>query len=99
MGRDRWEALVRGEACPVCGEVAGTRQDNSERYWLADLQVNRLRLQREQHVQGWCVLLFRRQLREPHDLPVTERIAFFEDMVRVPRALERVYTALGSGRG
>ena len=94
MSRDRWDALVRGEACPACAEVAGPGQDNSEGYFVADLQVSRLRLQREQHVPGWCVLLFRRHVREPHELPETERIAFFEDMLRVGRALERVYAAL-----
>ena len=94
MPRERWDALVRGEGCPVCDEVAGPGQDNSEGYFVADLQVSRLRLQREQHVPGWCVLLFRGHVREPHELSETERIAFFEDMVRVGGALERVYAAL-----
>ncbi len=94
MPRDRWDALVRGETCPACVEVAGPGQDNSEGYFVTDLRVSRLRLQREQHVPGWCVLLLRRHVREPHELPVAERIAFFEDMVRVGRALEQVYAAL-----
>lgn len=94
MPRDRWDALVRGEACPVCAEVAGAGQHNNEGYFVADLQVSRLRLQREQNVPGWCVLLYRRHVREPHELPDTERSAFFEDMVRVGAALERVYAAL-----
>jgi diadenosine tetraphosphate (Ap4A) HIT family hydrolase len=33
-------------------------------------------------------------VREPHELPEAERIAFFEDMVRVGRALEQVYAPL-----
>ena len=40
------------------------------------------------------VLLLRRHAREPHELPEAERVAFFEDMVRVGRALELVYGAL-----
>jgi diadenosine tetraphosphate (Ap4A) HIT family hydrolase len=60
---------------------------------VTDLAISRLRLQREQHVPGWCVLLLRRHVREPHELPAEERIAFFEDMVRVGRALEQVYAA------
>ena len=59
MPRERWDALVRGEACPVCAEVTGAGRDNSEGYFVADLRVSRLRLQREQHVPGWCVLLLR----------------------------------------
>jgi len=94
MPRDRWDALVRGEDCPACAEVTGIGRDNSEGYFVTDLSVSRLRLQREQHVPGWCVLLLRRHAREPHELPEAERIAFSEDMVRVGRALEQVYTAL-----
>lgn len=41
MPRDRWDALVRGEACPVCAEVAGAGQHNNEGYFVADLQVSR----------------------------------------------------------
>jgi diadenosine tetraphosphate (Ap4A) HIT family hydrolase len=93
MPRDRWDALVRGENCPVCAEVTGTGCDNSEGYFVTDLAVSRLRLQREQHVPGWCVLLLRRHMREPHELPLEDRIAFFEDMMRVGRALEQVYAA------
>jgi HIT domain-containing protein len=74
-------------------EVTSSGLDNSEGYFVTDLSVSRLRLQREQHVSGWCVLLLRRHVREPHELPPEERIAFFEDMVRVGRALERVYAA------
>jgi hypothetical protein len=33
-------------------------------------------------------------VREPHELPETERSAFFDDMVRVGRALEQVYASL-----
>ena len=69
MPRDRWDALVRGENCPACAEVASVGRDNSEGYFVADLGVSRLRLQREQHVPGWCVLLLRRHVREPHELP------------------------------
>jgi len=51
-------------------------------------------VQRNQHLPGWCVLLLHRHVREPHELPEAERIAFFEDMVRVGRALEQVYAAI-----
>jgi diadenosine tetraphosphate (Ap4A) HIT family hydrolase len=93
MPPERWDALVRGEQCPACLEVTGAGRDNREGYFVADLSVSRLRLQHEQHVPGWCVLLLRRHVREPHELPVAERVAFFEDMVHVGRALEQVYAA------
>ena len=86
MPHDRWDALP----APRLQLVASTP---ARAIFVADLSVSRLRLQREQHVPGWCVLLLRRHVREPHELPPEERSAFFDDMVRVGRALERVYGA------
>jgi diadenosine tetraphosphate (Ap4A) HIT family hydrolase len=72
------------------GPVGTTARDILSRTYAS----SRLRLQREQHVPGWCVLLLRRHVREPHELSETERSASFDDMVRVGRALEQVYASL-----
>jgi diadenosine tetraphosphate (Ap4A) HIT family hydrolase len=93
MPRARWEALVRGEGCPLCAELASTEAENAHGFWVADLSLSRLQLAREQHVPGWCVLICRRHVREPHELPAAEQRAFFDDLVRVGEALERVYAA------
>ena len=47
MPRDRWDALVRGEDCAACAEVRGLGLDNGEGYFVTDLAVSRLRLQRD----------------------------------------------------
>jgi diadenosine tetraphosphate (Ap4A) HIT family hydrolase len=52
-----------------------------------------LRLSREQHVPGWCVLTCRRHVREPHELAPEERGDFFTDLLRAGEALEQAYTA------
>jgi hypothetical protein len=44
MPREWWDALVRGEGCPVCVEVASDAQVSEEGYIVADLAVSRLRL-------------------------------------------------------
>jgi diadenosine tetraphosphate (Ap4A) HIT family hydrolase len=80
MPLDRWDALVRGEHRPACVEVTGVGRDNAEGYFVTDLAATRLRLQREQHVPGWCDLLLRRHVREPHELRSEERIALCEDV-------------------
>lgn len=94
MPRERWEALVRGEGCPLCAEVASAGGADAYGYFVADLATSRLRLGAEQHLPGYCVLICRRHVREPYELDPTTRHAFFEDMTRVGEALERVFGAV-----
>ena len=93
MPRERWEALVRGEGCPLCADLAAPGGDDAHGYFVADLAASRLRLGLEQHVPGYCVLIARRHVREPYQLDAAERAAYFEDLMRVGAALERVYRA------
>ena len=96
MSRDRWDALVRGEACAVCAEsrvqVRTTARAISWRTCAsAACGCNASSMCQ---AGAFCCSVARRHVREPHELPETERIAFFEDMVRVGRVLEGVYAAL-----
>ena len=93
MPRDRW-GVGAGRGLPrLRRSDEWRRRQRRDGYFVTDLSVTRSRLQREQHVPGWCVLLLRRHVREPHELPPDERFAFFDEMVRVGRALEQVYAA------
>jgi diadenosine tetraphosphate (Ap4A) HIT family hydrolase len=94
MPRERWEALVAGQNCPACAEVASDEPSNVEGYWVADLDMSRLRLAANQYVKGYCVLLCRRHVREPYQLSREEYGLFFEDMMRVGEALERVFSSM-----
>src|SRR3954454_22157064 len=91
MPRERWDALVRGEGCPLCGAVVATEEVDEYGTTIADLGVSRLRLAANQFSPGYCVLICARHVREPYDLAEGERTAFFEDLMRAARALERVY--------
>jgi diadenosine tetraphosphate (Ap4A) HIT family hydrolase len=91
MPRERWDALVRGKDCPICAEVTSEESGNDQGYWVADLTISRLRLSIHQSLPGYCVLLCKKHVREPYDLPHEEQLLFFEDMMRVGRALERVF--------
>jgi hypothetical protein len=53
MPREQWDALARGENCPVCAELASDRHANEEGFFVADLDLSRLRLARNQYVQGY----------------------------------------------
>jgi diadenosine tetraphosphate (Ap4A) HIT family hydrolase len=94
MPRAQWEALVRGDGCPACAEVTSTEPANDEGFFVADLDLSRLRLAANQFVTGYCVLLCHRHVREPYELDTSECSLFFGDMGRVGRALEQVFTPL-----
>jgi diadenosine tetraphosphate (Ap4A) HIT family hydrolase len=91
MPRERWDALVRGEGCPLCGAVVATEASDAFGTTIADLGLGRLRLAANQFSPGYCVLICTRHVREPYDLTDAERARFFDDMMRAARALERVY--------
>lgn len=42
MPRERCDALVRGEGCPLCGDLAVGTQPNAYRHVVADLTVSPL---------------------------------------------------------
>jgi diadenosine tetraphosphate (Ap4A) HIT family hydrolase len=93
MPRERWDALVRGEGCPLClDEVA--EPDNPFSILIADLPSGYLRLARDQYLPGYCVLIHKQHVREPHELSDQDRAAFFEDMLRAGEALERAFGAV-----
>lgn len=93
MPRARWDALVRGEGCPLCADLAGDVRVNDHVYTVADLSVSRLWPATNQWVRGYSVLVFRRHVREPYELDREERVAFFEDAMRAGAALERAFGA------
>ncbi|MGH2370652.1 MAG: HIT family protein [Chloroflexota bacterium] len=94
MPRERWDALVRGEGCPLCAELAANIQVNEHGYTIADLGLSRLRLAANQSVPGYCVLICRQHVREPYELSREARAIFFEDLMCAGQALERAFGAV-----
>ena len=93
MPRERWDALVRGEGCPLClDEVA--EPDNPFSFLIAELPTSYLRLPRDQVVPGYAVLIAKQHVREPHELSLPDRAAFFNDMLQAGAALERAFGAV-----
>lgn len=91
MPRDQWDALVRGEGCPACAEVTSSEPENEHGFYVTDLELSRLRLAANQFVTGYCVLICHRHVREPYELSKQDRSLFFDDLMRVGWALERVF--------
>jgi diadenosine tetraphosphate (Ap4A) HIT family hydrolase len=91
MPRGRWESLVRGENCPLCAVIQSTERADEVAITVADLALSRLRLWKNQFVQGYCVLVCSKHVREPYHLTAEEQSLFFGDMMRAGQALERVF--------
>jgi diadenosine tetraphosphate (Ap4A) HIT family hydrolase len=91
MPRDKWDALVRGEACPMCSELTAGEEANQHGFTIAKLSMSILRLSVNQNAPGYCVLICTRHIREPYELPAQECSLYFEDMMQAGLALEKVY--------
>jgi hypothetical protein len=76
MPREKWDALVRGEGCPLCAEIKSDDVQNAWGYTIADLRVSRLRLQPNQFVKGYCVLIANQHVRVPYELSRADQQAF-----------------------
>jgi diadenosine tetraphosphate (Ap4A) HIT family hydrolase len=94
MPRERWDALVRGEGCPICVEAVSDAQVGEDGYVVADLAMSRLRLSVHQSLPGYCVLLCKKHVREPYELSPEDQMLFFADMMRVGKALEQTFDAV-----
>jgi diadenosine tetraphosphate (Ap4A) HIT family hydrolase len=90
MSREKWDALVRGENCPLCAVVAAGDATN----YIADLSISRLILNKNQYVKGYCLLICRKHVREPYELSAGEQHQFFTDLMRAGEALEKVFGAV-----
>jgi diadenosine tetraphosphate (Ap4A) HIT family hydrolase len=91
MSRETWDALVRGDNCPLCGEVTAESDMNEHGFTIAKLPMSVLRLCTNQYAPGYSVLICSRHVREPYELSASERAQYFEDMTCVGSALEKVY--------
>ena len=96
MRREQWDKMVKGDnhlnryANAPFEEVLVT----DDGYSIADLERSRLFLKRNQYVRGYCILVAKKSVREPHEMYPPERALFFEDMIRVGEALEKVFNPI-----
>ena len=91
MPRARWDALVRGEGCPLCAELSQPDRVNAFGFPVADLRVSRLRLAANQAARGYCVLICRRHVREPFELAAEDQGRYWQDLMRAGRAIQAAF--------
>jgi diadenosine tetraphosphate (Ap4A) HIT family hydrolase len=90
--REQWEALLRGDACPICADLDSNEYANPHGYTIADLSFSRLRLSANQAVAGYCVLICHKHIDELHHLEEKERMLYFNDLMRAAQAIEQVFS-------
>ena len=86
---EKWQALVSGEACPVC--AGGTP---SSVVIIAELEATYLTTEEGAPFRGYCCLVLKRHAVELHDLGDREAASLMDDMRRVSRALKLVTEAV-----
>ena len=91
MPRERWDALVRGENCPLCEKCLRAEPVNEDGYLVAVLSISHLRLWSNQFPAGSCVLICTKHVWEPYHLTKEEQSIFFADMMWAAEALEQVF--------
>ena len=94
MPREEWEALLRGDRCPFCREIATDVRSNEHGYKITDLQISRLWLPANQSVAGYCVVICHKHVSEPYHLSREERALFFEDIMSAAQSIESVFRPL-----
>lgn len=94
MPKEAWEALVRGEGCPMCSELTSGNDINEYGFTIAHLSMSVLCLSRNQYSPGYCVLICTRHVREPYELSPLEYGQYFADMMRSGQALEKVFSPI-----
>ena len=80
----RWAALRDGSGCPVCTEGPGEVAVELAASWVT--------MPPRAPLAGYVCLVAKRHAVEPFELPMDERIAFWEDVNRVAAALDRALT-------
>jgi diadenosine tetraphosphate (Ap4A) HIT family hydrolase len=88
-----WDALVSGDGCPVCDLLRTAEGEDEHGIAVADLRFSRLSLSKNQYVPGYCVLICRRHVIEPHELAADERMMFFDDLALVGKGLQAAFKA------
>ncbi|MGD1118917.1 MAG: HIT family protein [Dehalococcoidales bacterium] len=94
MPREKWDALVRGEDCPLCSVIAAKTLPADSDYFLADLSVSRMILVKNQYVKGYCLLICHQHVREPYELAAADQRKFFADLMLAGQSLEKAFGAI-----
>ena len=86
---EKWQALVSGEACPICAD-----DTPSNVVVIAEMEASLLTTEEGAPFRGYCCLVLKRHAVELHDLGDQEAASLMDDMRRTSRALQDVTGAV-----
>lgn len=93
MARADWDALKRGQGCPMCAGLARADRVDEYGYPVGELALSRLRLCVDQYARGYCVLICHRHGPETYDLAPPEATAFLSDLSLAAGAIATAFSA------
>lgn len=82
-----WDALVSGEACPIClrGKPLGI---------VAELEASYLTSSADGPLWGYCTVVLKRHAVELYELPLEEAYALMRDVRRASKAIQGITGAV-----
>jgi diadenosine tetraphosphate (Ap4A) HIT family hydrolase len=90
---DDWEERKAGKDCPMCSSMGGG--DNEFALAVTDLPMSEVKLERGSRVAGYCVVIWKHgHVAEPSELDEERAGAYWLDVIKVGRALEKVFAPL-----
>jgi len=85
MPRADWDALVRGDTCPLCADVE--QEETRYGFLVARLETSNLHLSKNQYASGYCVLMYRDHATELHQISPEKQAAFMRDLLKAGAAI------------
>ena len=87
-----WAERRAGKGCPMCWTLTGGANPNDHSVFVADLAWSQVRLESRSRLPGYCVVVWNgRHVAEPFELDDDEAAGYWNDVVRVARALDREF--------
>lgn len=76
--------------CPICARIALLRKGNDPDM-VREFRQSILVLGANQYFRGYAILLLKRHLREPHQLPAPARRQLFDELMKAGDAIWRCF--------
>lgn len=76
--------------CPLCQRVQKTKQGEYP-FLIHEFENSYLYLGEHQFYKGYCVLVSKKHFREMTDMPMNERDALFQEMMKSHEVIQKVF--------
>jgi diadenosine tetraphosphate (Ap4A) HIT family hydrolase len=86
---EEWARLKAGIDCPMCLESG--LDENSHSFKVIELKRSIVRFNKNQYMQGWTTLVFKRHASELFEMTSEERAGFWNEVSLVAKALSEIY--------